>query len=101
MWSPPPPESDFDQGKAVDLNGDLFSGRYAHILCLRESETVVSCPLLKVIQTTLKPTFDDSHVGQSVANLKKTSPYNEQLTPGFKHWVMLLTLLKIELLPGC
>ena len=37
MWSPPLLELDIDLEKAVDLNGDLFSGRYAYrqVLSLR------------------------------------------------------------------
>ena len=36
MWSPPLLELDFFPEKAVDLNGDLFSGRYAYrVLSLR------------------------------------------------------------------
>ena len=34
------------------------------------SKTVVSCPLLKFIQTKLQLTFNDNHVGRSVRNLK-------------------------------
>ena len=30
IWSPPLLELDFCPEKAVDLNGDLFSGRYAY-----------------------------------------------------------------------
>ena len=69
IWSPPQPESEFCPEKAVDLNGDLFFGRYAS-LCLCESKAIVSCPLLKFIQTKLQLTFDYTHVGRSEANLK-------------------------------
>ena len=30
MWAPPLLELDFGPEKSVDLNGDLFSGRYAY-----------------------------------------------------------------------
>ena len=36
MWSPALPELDHCPGKAVDLNGDIFYGKYAYILPIVE-----------------------------------------------------------------
>ena len=41
---------------------------------------VVSCPLLKFIQTKLQLMFSDTHIGRYVANLKIINIY-EQSTP--------------------
>ena len=46
----------------TDMHTDCF--------CLKEPTIVVSCPLLKFIQTKLQLTFNDTHVGPSVASLK-------------------------------
>ena len=67
--------------------GSKWRSLFWHIcidcFCLTESKTVVSCPLLKFIQTKLQLTFDDTQIWIS-------STYYEQSTPGFKHCVMLL-----------
>ena len=49
MWSPPQPESDFCPEKAVDLNGDLFSGRYAYRVYLSlRTESHCQLPIAEV-----------------------------------------------------
>ena len=48
----------------------FLTDMHTDCLCLRESETVVSCPFLKFIHTKLSMTLDDIHVERSVANLK-------------------------------
>ena len=69
IWSPPQPESDFCPEKAVDVNGDLFSGRYAYRVSL--SLRIEShCQLLIAEDySKLQLTFDYTHIGRSVANL--------------------------------
>ena len=48
----------------------FLADMHTDCLCLRESKTVVSCPLLKFIQTKLQLTFDNAHDERSVAGLK-------------------------------
>ena len=53
----------------------FLADKHTECLCLRESKTVFSCPLLAFIQTKLQLTLNDTHIGRSVANLKITDIY--------------------------
>ena len=54
--------------KKLSINVKIVMHTYR--LCLRESNTVVRCPLMKFIPTKLQLTFNDTHVLRSVGNLK-------------------------------
>ena len=59
------------------METSFLADMHTDCLCLRESKTVVSCPLLMFIQTKLQLMFNDTHVGRSVVN-QKTDTVNFQ-----------------------